>query len=323
MEVKEMPNAVTHSYFVRDVYKRLNPKVRRKIDLDFLVTFGVGPDAFYNPSFTSFPFKKIRNFGYQVHHKKTQKFLIEYVDHILKYRLENNREIISSLFGMLCHNVLDKTTHPLIYYQTGGNAIKHREMELLIDLYMLEKREQINPRRVRIAPLLFPKMKFSVQLRNLLDRVYEDTYGKRNMGKTYLKCLNQMKRNYQYFRYDPMGYKLKLYHTISKFPWVSKKMNYYSYANNLRKKVSYINFKHNGWSHPCNKKEICTDSFFDLYKKAILEAVYVIEETYDVLSKDKELRNLRSVIDNRSMITGKDCNSKTQMKYFKNQIINQ
>ena len=309
-----MPSAVTHAYFARDVYKKLPAKVKRKIDLDEMVTFSQGPDVFYYDLLR----EKNRNFGKLVHTTKTEKFIIEYVDHILKYRLEKKKEVISSLYGMVLHYVLDKTTHPFIYYETDGSPVKHREMELLIDLYMIEKREKINPRKVDITTLVFPKMAPKNQLQNLLDRVYEDVYGVSNMGKVYLRNLPEMKEYFHMFRYDPYGYKLKLYRVIHKLPFVSNKICYNSYAIDLRTKVAYINFEHEVWCHPCNKSETSTKSFFDLYHDALEEAVFILTQIHQVLVKENEVRSLQKVTGNKSMITGKDCNSKTKMTYFKN-----
>lgn len=313
-----MPAAVTHAYFVKDVYKKLKPKVRRKIDLDTLILFSQGPDVFYHTPLI-YKKKKEKSFGYIVHSTKTAQFMIEYVDHILKYRLEKRKDIISSCYGMLSHNILDKKTHPLIFYQTNKDRTKHREMELLIDLYMLERRERINPRKVKLSKLLFPKVETSVQLRILLDRVYEDVYGKPNMGKVYLASLKKQQRTFKWARNDSNGYKLKFYQALSKLPFVSKRICYLSYANDLRKKVKYVNFEHEEWCHPCNKNELSTKSFFDLYQEAIEEAVKQIEFIHEVLTQEAELKDLRNVLDNKSMITGKDCNSKSKMRYFKNQ----
>lgn len=311
-----MPQAATHAYFAKDVYKKLPAKVKKKTDLDLMITFSQGPDAFYN-AVTLHGNKNNYHFGYMVHTTKTKKFLIEYTDHILKYRLEKNLDVVSSLYGMMLHNVLDKKTHPLIYYQTSKDSLKHREMELLIDLYMIEKRERKDPKSINLTNFIFPKMTDSKPLINLLDRVYEDVYNVPNMGKTYIKGLKGMRFSYTHLRYDPYGHKRNFYQVLTNLPFVSPRINTYSYANNLRDKIWYINYEHEKWTHPCNKNEVSTKSFFDLYNEAIDIAVEMITKTHEVLSHELDLKELDSVIDNKSMLTGKDCNLSGRMRYFR------
>lgn len=313
-----MPSIVTHTYFGMDVYKKLKPKIRKKISEKTYLSFTKGPDVFYH-SYLSINSKNTRKFAYTLHDVKTKEFLISYVDHILKYRLEKNKEIVGSLYGMITHYYLDQYTHPLIYYKAGLNKVKHIEMERLIDLYMLEKREKRAPHKIKLHPLLFPSIKFSPALRNLLNRVYQDVYGLDKMGDRYISSLRKMKLNYRLFYYDRYKIKLKLYNNIALLVKGDKKaIKYLPYSNDLRKKVSYINFEHELWNNPCDKMIISNDSFFDLYNNALVETVKVINKCNEILNGDAELKSLKKIIKNNSCITGLDCDSNLKMRYFQN-----
>lgn len=318
---------MTHNYFARDVYRKLSPKLKRKIDRDSMLVFSEGPDVFYYQFLNPVKMTTLQNFGNLVHETHTKKFFYDYVNYMLKFRLEKKKEIVGSLYGYITHFVLDSTTHPLVYYKTGfyNNETKesvtyhkkHTEMELLIDLYMLEKREKKKPSKIRIDKMVFPKTSYSVQLKNLLNRVYQDVYGIENMGTVHLSSIKQMRFVYRHFCYDPHGMKLACYRQLAKvLPAKLKVIEYGSYANNLRSKISYINYEHDTWCHPLDKKETSTDSFFDLYNEAVTKAVTLITFLDRVLSGEVELKQLEKKLKDISYTTGKDCRNMAPMRYF-------
>lgn len=311
-----MPSIVTHTYFGMDVYKKLKPKIRKKISEKTYLSFTKGPDVFYH-DYLDIDGKNVRRFGYTLHDEKTKDFLIAYIDHILKYRLEKNKEVVGSLYGMITHYYLDQYTHPLIYYKCGLSKTKHTEMERLIDLYMLEKREKKAPHKIKLHPLLFPHIKFSPALKNLLNRVYHDVYGKEKMGNKYVSSLKNMKINYRLFYYDKYKIKVKIYNLIAKVVKGDKQsIRYITFSNDLRKKVGYINFEHDEWTNPIDKNITSTDSFFDLYNKALIETVKTINKCNEVLNGDAEIKSLKKVIKNNSCITGIDCDLYSKMQHF-------
>lgn len=312
-----MPYAMTHNYFAKDVYRKLNPKLKRKINRDSMLVFSEGPDVFYYQFLNFFKISTIQDFGNLVHERHTKQFFYHYVDYMLKFRLEKKPEIVGSLYGYITHFVLDACTHPLIYYKVGNSYEKHAEMELLIDLYMLEKREKKKPVKIKIDKMIFPKTNYSIQLKNLLNRVYQDVYGVPDMGTMHLSSIKQMCFVYRHFCYDPHGVKIRCYNTLATvLPPKLKVIKFGSYANDLRSKVSYINYEHKTWCHPLDKKEISTDSFFDLYQEAIPRAISLITMLDRVLSGELELKQLEKKLEDISYLTGKDCRKRAKMRYF-------
>lgn len=322
-----MPAAMTHNYFANDVYRKLDPKLKRKIDKGSMLVFAEGPDVFYYYLLNPFKVHTVQNFANFVHNSHTKKFFYHYVDCILKFRLEKKKEIVGSLYGYITHFVLDSITHPFVYYKTGfydkenpemvTYTKNHAEMELLIDLFMLEKREKKNPKKIKIAKMLFPKTEYSIQLKNLLNRVYQDVYGVSDMGRKHLSSIRQMRFIYRHFYYDPHGIKLSCYRILAKvLPRKLKMIEYISYANNLRSKVSYINYEHDTWCHPLDQNETSTASFFDLYQEAVTKAVSLITYLDRVLDGKVELKQLEKKLKDISYSTGKDCKNKSPMRYF-------
>lgn len=317
-----MPSACAHAYFARDVYRTLEPKLKRKIDRNTMITFSQGPDVFYYQFFNPFQNAKVHAFGQLVHTTYSKKFFIQYIDHMKRYRLEKKPEVVASLYGYLTHYLLDYYTHPLIYYKTGNTTIKqyrgkHQEMELLIDLYMLEKRERKKPAKIKLDRFLFPTREFSIPLKNLLNRVYQDVYQVPNMGNVYLSNLKQMRFIYRYFRYDPYHIKQPLYHILAIwFPTKWYRLDYTSYASELRTKIGYINYEHKPWCHPLDQTEIHTETFFDCYQRAQQEAVRIIQKMNLVLVGDIELKELEAILPDVSYLTGKDWHIGKEMQYF-------
>lgn len=312
-----MPSSVTHAYFAKDVRKKLERKIKVKFEVDTFITFSKGPDVFYNQFFHVTQRLSTRKFGYLLHHENTKKFFVEYVHHIQKLHLEKNREVIGSLYGMVSHYYLDQLTHPLVYYQTNHDAVKHREMELLIDLYMLEKRERKKPASIVLSQMLFPKLAYSPQLKNLLNSVYQNVYLKDNMGTLYLSSLKQMYYSFKYLRYDPYGHKQKIYQILAHFHPKVEGMVYLSYAADLRAKVDYINFEHKTWCNPADQSLTSADSFFDLYDKALEKTCHTISLMHEVLYGTKELKDLEKALSNTSCFTNLDCTDPRKMKYFR------
>ena len=79
----------------------------------------------------------------------------------------------------------------------------------------------------------------------------------------------------------------------------------------------YLNLDHGKWFHPCDKKISYTYSFFDLYNMAIDKCEYAIEEVDRMLSSGNiNERKLNVIFKNLSYLTGLDCDSKLELKYF-------
>ena len=324
-----MPSTMTHSYFAIDTYNNLNSKYKNKIsNLAQLKLFSQGSDPFmfYNYLIGK-KAKYYKNIQYIIHTTKTQDFFINLINYINNNNLNNNKEVLTYLYGNICHYFLDLYTHPFIIYKTGTfnknnketykyNA-KHQEMEYYIDIYLIEKREKIKAKNFKIYNHIFKYSNFSKELTNTINDVIKETYNIENISKAYIKSIKQMKNFFRIINYDKLGVKKYIYSIIDNITPNSiiklKELSYHNQYNN----TNYLNLEKNTWNHPSNKNETYTYSFLDLYELALKEATNTIIKTTDILNtKNINDKELKDIFKNLSYVTGKNCNKKLISKYF-------
>lgn len=319
-----MAGTITHAYFAYDVYQKFNVKKRKILHnyIENIKTYSQGHDILFFSNKTN-----LRKRASFYHKKKTKLFFINMITYIKKNNLENNYDVISFLYGYICHYCLDYTIHPYITYKGGifkANKketykynSKHSEIETYIDCYMINKRENINNKLFKPHKFCFNYNKPCKDLVNLINHTFYKTYNDKNIGINYFKSLKNMKILYRIMRYDPNGYKLKLYKFIDKLlPKNYKKLYPVSYAQNLDNNEYFLNPKKNKWNHPRYKNEIYNYSFIELYNKALKDTLNIINAVDKVLYKNTDIEYLDKYFLNLSFSSGKDCNDKAKNKYF-------
>ena len=320
-----MPATITHAFFAKDVYDILPDNIRSYLDIDLCKMFGQSVDSlkFYN-LFSIFPGKKIRDFQGYFHGNQTQEFFVN----LLRYMRDNDIKDIhtySFLMGFICHYALDSTLHPFVIYKTGMfdrddpktykyNNV-HAFMETFIDNDMVKRRLNSNPYRFNFTKFCFHIKPFSDDLKKTIDYAFFNTFHLSKMDKIYYKSLKQMRWALWLFRKDSTGFKKFIYKLVDSF--TSRKTYRFeaiSYHYPLEDRHNYLNSNHSLWRNPLNYDLTSTESFVDLYLKAIKLAKVLMCASYDYLNhKDIELEK---VFDNTSYVTGLDCNNKNELKYF-------
>ena len=269
---------------------------------------------------------KEKNIASFMHKNDTKKFFINLVTYIKDNNLQENYEIMSFLYGFICHYALDSTVHPYVTYKCGlfkkedKNTYKynskHSDLESYIDAYMINKNEKIKPNKFKIHKFCF-NTKVSKELSKLIDDVFLKTYNYKHMSIYVKEGIFNMKTSYRLLRYDPFSIKKKMYLNIDKIlPKSIKKLSPISYAYELNNDAYYLNLDHKKWCHPRYKEEIYNYSFLDLYDNALSMALDIIKDVNDVLYKNKSLKQLDKTFLNISFSSGKDCNDKKKNKYF-------
>lgn len=320
---------MTHTYFGLDVYHNLKKEYQRINNLEYLKLFSQGPDPlmFYH-FFLGKKSHYYKNLQHLLHTTNTQDFFINLIHHINTYHLQKDEQVISFLYGFICHYYLDLNVHPYIYYKTGiynkkdkstyqYNAL-HQEMEYMIDIYLIQQKENINPKNFKIHKKIFTYQKFSPSLTKTINDTMNQTYHLKNFCQDYIKSIQYMKHFFHLANYDPTGLKQKIYTIIDSItPSSTINLKELSYHNNYDHKLSYLNLTHQKWHHPGDISNTSTASFFDLYQLSLNEATTTITKIMHMLDK-KQLDNqqLKQIFPNLSYVTGYNCNKKIKLKYF-------
>lgn len=324
-----MPSTITHTYFAMDVYDRL-PMQRREFLMDYKNRLkqsaqSMDPLFFYN--ITNFKRgKKVREFGHYFHKHHTYLFFETLINYIKYNNYGQNPEVMAYLYGMLCHYKLDSTCHPYIIYCTGmydkddPSTLKynhlHGEWETLIDNYFVEERTHKKAWKFDCDAFCFELSSFSSELKEVIDFTYKEVFHIPNMSTYYEKSLKQMKFFFKVFRQDFYGIK-KIGYEVVDFICPKKllRKKVLSYHLKMENKEKLLNLNHEKWYNPTTKKKSSTESFLDLYLKALFETVKVIKEVDRYIYTSQKV-NLKKVIGNNSYVTGLDCDKETELKYF-------
>jgi hypothetical protein len=320
-----MPATITHSFFAKDVYDILPGDIKNNLNLNRCKMFAQSTDSlmFYN-LFSIMPGKKIRHFQSYFHTHQSQEFFIN----LLRFIHDNNikdKDVYSFLVGFICHYALDSTLHPYIIYKTGifkknkPSTYKynnvHAFMETFIDNDMVRRREKTNPYKFNISKFCFDIRPFSNELNKAINYTFYNTFKIKNMNEIYYKSLKQMRRSLVLFRKDTYGIKRNIYKLVDTF--TSRKCYRFeaiSYHYPLDDRHNFLNNNHNLWRNPVQYDMTSTESFVDLYLKAIKFAKVLVCASFDYLN-DKEI-DLEKIFTNISYVTGLDCNLDKELKYF-------
>lgn len=320
-----MPATITHAFFAKDVYDILPESIQSRLDLSRCRMFGQSTDSlmFYN-LFSILPGKKVRERQPLFHQNYTQNFFLNLLHFMRENQIEDT-DTYSFLVGFICHYVLDSTVHPYVVYKTGKmqkgkpNTYKynnvHAFMETFIDNDLVSRRYKINPYYFDIASFCFQLNPFSSDLKKAIQVSFYDTFHWEKMDSIYYKSLKQMKNALVLFRKDPYGIKKFFYKVIDTItPRWFYRFEAVSYHYPLRDTHNFLNTNHTLWRNPCIYDLTSTESFVDLYLKAIKQAKVIICASFDYLN-GKDI-DLQQIFPNISYLTGLDCDLKKELKYF-------
>lgn len=324
-----MPATVTHAYFGIDVYNNL-PIGLKELLMDEkkdirMFSQGMDPFFFYH-KISLKKGKKQQDFALYFHTNKTREFFINLVNYIKYNNYYQIPDVMAYLYGFIAHYVLDSTIHPYVFYKTGEwkkedkETYKyrglHHNMEVFLDNYLISKREQEKVHSFKFFDYCFEFKPFSKELEEVIDYAFKETFGINEMSNFYKQALKDMHFALKYFRYDKTGIKRMIYTTCevitpkSFFPFST-----ISYHINDNDKRNYLNINKEEWYHPCLKREKHTDSFDELYDKALQETLDIIKKV-NYYIKDTKKVDLTKVFKNLSYKTGKNCDKDYELKYF-------
>lgn len=317
-----MPALVTHSYFAKDVYEKLDENTQLLIDKNFLNITSQGPDFFYNSFFT-----KTKNISIKIHNTKVQDYFINMAQYIKEHKLHDNKFIMTYFYGALLHMVLDSSMHPFVTFQSGKfnkrkkhtykyNGI-HNDMETLLDCYMIHTREEIIPSQKKVHDLLFYPSITDASFINFINEIYESTYHIDQGFKKYQNAIKYSRLVTKFWYYDPKKYKRFFTLIIDKItgPRIKNKHTKI-YSMPFKSKYHYLNMEKREWQHPCLDHTYYNTSFIELYVKALDDAVVLINKIEKYFKPRKDISCLKDIIPNTNYYTGLDSSEKHKFKNF-------
>jgi hypothetical protein len=306
-----MPSIVTHHIFAKDISKKVNFN-----ENDIYLLFAQSHDyLLYNFN------KHIRFLGHTGHIFKTQDYLLNIIDYIKTNHLEENKELLSYLYGSITHYILDSTIHPYIFYKTGiysrkNKALRkykgmHRVMERNIDGILYQRRYKRKYCTLNISKDIIKKPIFSEELKKCIDYAYEKTYKVKNLANIYIKSIKEAKILFRTTNYDRLGIKKVIYALNDKLFG----FNITCISNHIKLNHMYMNNEKKEWYHPCTKEEN-DQSFDELYQMSAIKCTDTIK-IVDLYLKDKvNIDKLKKAIPNISYTTGLDLSLRKKMSYF-------
>lgn len=324
-----MPSITTHHLFACDVLTKLTKDEKKHFIDEQLIytTFAQSHDYLFYYTFDIKNAKRIKNLGHYAHHNKTQDYLLNIIKEIKDNHLENNKQCIAYLYGVITHYVLDSTCHPFIFYKTGvyrKNDKKtkifrgeHNRMEKDIDAILYEKKYHKTYNHCNLNRDIIKSPIFSPELLNLINNVYSKTYNEENIGNYYYKGIKHTKIINAIVINDYLGIKRALYTLIDLI--TNKKFGNLAAYSTYRKHpdLSLLNKEHQKWNHPSIKDKTYNTSFYDLYDKALQKATNIIKNVNDYLfNENRNISNLEKLIPNVDYSTGLEIEHNIRMDYF-------
>lgn len=301
-----MPSTMTHAYIAKDIYKKLDIKIKSKItttNLNEMLMFSSGFDVLYFYKMILMPFNRINKLGNKAHNSKINAFFINLINQIKKSK---NMDQFMYLAGLIAHYVADSTIHPYVTFKANGMKKKHFterdghfQIEAYLDNYFINKYEKGDYRKFKIHDELF-KVERNQDIVDLLNKAFKDVFQEDNIGEYYYKAVVDMRNFFKIFRYDSMGLKRKVYNVINIFASLFfRDIRYLSYNFPLDNDEFYLNLKHEEWY---NLKDISIksrESLLELYDRVVKKGLMMTEEVYDYIFENKNV-DLEKLFGNKS-----------------------
>jgi len=317
-----MPAHITHEVFVSEVFKRA---FGFEESAPFQVFGAQGADFFLHNHRTK-PAGLI--FGKLLHSEGYGRFIGKLIE------FGKEREItFDSPFGLFTaafstHAVLDRITHPFINYHAGWVAPfdprseKYRNchvfFERIIDVFVLRIRTGVSiesydflshmdcgetmPQILSDAATeavvrTYPEYSDKDKVRRQVENAYFDT--RRYFARTNPPVRESIRKEYmkEHGTSKPSGRLLALLHPTG-LP-----------------KLDYLNIERREWNNPGDQSEKHTESFLDLYERAIETAVPVVKAVADGFSDIVTCEEVAEIVGNENLSDGRQKKAVRKLKY--------
>ncbi|HIR49229.1 MAG TPA: hypothetical protein IAB35_04540 [Candidatus Faecimonas gallistercoris] len=329
-----MPGPKTHDIFYKNLKEKLDQKTLESFpNYDKYNIFVQGHDFLIYHDFYKKVSKKALDENVersvQLQEHKFQEFVYNYLKNAEEsgsLEQEDVRLFIGP--GYVMHHLLDAYTHPQIIYYAGDHTKNpeyktwyHGILENLLDIYMMDKYENKNAKNYKVyKDFEIDKSLISDELIKTIDDSLRSTYGIVGGGKIFDDAFLQLALFMRVMKYDKTGIKRVLFDAIDPITKGSKSFSYHRDYDGV---LPSLNLNHEEWLNPTDGSIISTESFIDLYEKALDDGAYIVDELEKIcqtgtIHKD----DVYSIIPNISSVHGLECEREFQLKYTKKKTNN-
>lgn len=318
-----MPNIITHTIFAEKVLNALSDnKYKTMIENhkeEFLIGAN-GPDfLFFHDIFPLWKKqnKKIPKIGSKIHANNINLFYQSAIN-VYYYQEESvQKEAMASyIIGHYLHWQLDSIMHPYVVYCSGfgekTSSGNHHRFESMMDTMLLKHYWHKTIKDFKTYEIA-KRSKYSV---DVISKIYIPCV-KACLNKDILKSeIEQALIEWEKAQkrlYDPSGIKFFFIQQIEKMirqPWAISGSMVLVKEDTIH---DICNLQHNFYRHPCTGEE-ANDSVYDLFDKAIENAMIAIPLLYDALDTN-HCDSLLHFIDDVSYNNG--CKERLPRKYKK------
>ncbi len=310
-----MPNIITHTLFAQDAFEKVDESLREVIEPrlqlfeigsngpDFLFFHGLNVKDFYKSS-------DLRKAGNAFHAGHVNDFYHQAIVSIQNEKDEEiKKDMMTYVCGHLCHWALDSTTHPYVFYRTGTckgkSAWYHHRFESLIDAIMLKVKKECTIEDFKFYSICDAPIEYVRAIARVYVPAIRKILGYDVKGHDIYDSLKDWDAMEQIF-YDASGKKITGLKAFEKITNTDNLLSGYIVPNVPDDPYDVMNLLHNRWIHPSDDTLISTESFFDLYEKALLLANEVIRLFVLSINNSDYEKDFLQVIGNRNYNLGKN-----------------
>ncbi len=312
-----MPNIWTHLIFGQECLKAVNQSdlIHSNHDLKLFNLGCQGPDFLFYHQFLPWQKQKIMTeLGSAMHKRQCGPALRYMIEQAI--RADAVSPLLVYVCGFVLHHVLDRHMHPYVFYKSGFKPWDHQRFEIILDTLTARQLRQVETwktpawKEIYIGEALPEPI--IMMMEGVAKQCYADTHASIDR-ELWNDAYRDMIRAQKLF-HDPSGIRRIL--TLNKLePFVFKREN---------RDLDYMNLQKKPWNHPCIEQEVYTDSFWDLWDRAMEDGKLLISDIITAFHNNPRLDTLpSSLIDrigNVSYETGKPCDFSEPMNYV-NSII--
>ncbi len=289
-----MPGIVTHYTFGIDVYAGLVEVIGESpAALDAFLLGNQGPDPFFYLRATPMT-HELRRIGQTMHRRKVPELLVALRDHLV------NGSCKTYALGFLCHYLLDSTVHPLVYAQEHAlcdagieglsgewaHRVVHATIETEIDEYMLTIKHDATA--ATLPPhktMLRCSSATLAEVSRGYAKVFRDTYGLDAPETAFSTAVSIYRVAQQALDSKSSGLRQR----FDYLDWAGMP-SAYALALSIRPEprscTSFANDDHTPWENPFAEGKPVSESFDELYARALARAIEVLpayaDPTFDL-----------------------------------------